>query len=98
MIVAINANDGVIYVIENTRANSETSSSISSELVTDRAEDSSSDHGSEKSEMKLLDLYSGCGAMSTGLCLGANIAGVNLVKVSISFLPILSSSFCCVYM
>lgn len=98
MILAINANDGVIYVIENTRASSETSSSISSELVTDGAEDSSSDHGSEKSEMKLLDLYSGCGAMSTGLCLGANIAGVNLVKVSLPFLPILSSSFCCVYM
>lgn len=30
-------------------------------------------------EMKLLDLYSGCGAMSTGLCLGANSAGVKLV-------------------
>ncbi|RWR87147.1 DNA cytosine-5-methyltransferase 1-like protein [Cinnamomum micranthum f. kanehirae] len=64
---------------ENTRASSETSSSISSELVTDGAENSSSDHVSEKSEMKLLDLYSGCGAMSTGLCHGANIAGVNLV-------------------
>ncbi|KAL8159474.1 hypothetical protein V2J09_001011 [Rumex salicifolius] len=30
------------------------------------------------SEMRLLDLYAGCGAMSTGLCLGANIFGVNL--------------------
>ncbi|ONK80320.1 uncharacterized protein A4U43_C01F16350 [Asparagus officinalis] len=29
-------------------------------------------------ELSLLDLYSGCGAMSTGLCLGANLAGVNL--------------------
>ncbi|KAK2992153.1 hypothetical protein RJ640_002798 [Escallonia rubra] len=26
----------------------------------------------------LLDLYSGCGAMSTGLCLGANLSGVKL--------------------
>ncbi|CAN4089762.1 unnamed protein product [Withania somnifera] len=34
-----------------------------------------------KQEMKLLDLYSGCGAMSTGLCLGADICGVNLVTV-----------------
>ncbi|KAI3823341.1 hypothetical protein L1987_04776 [Smallanthus sonchifolius] len=33
----------------------------------------------EKSEMTLLDLYSGCGAMSTGLCYGANMSGVKLV-------------------
>ncbi|CBI16477.3 unnamed protein product, partial [Vitis vinifera] len=31
------------------------------------------------SEMTLLDLYSGCGAMSSGLCLGAKMSGVNLV-------------------
>ncbi|XP_074310562.1 DNA (cytosine-5)-methyltransferase CMT3-like [Silene latifolia] len=30
-------------------------------------------------EMRLLDLYCGCGAMSTGLCLGANMQGINLV-------------------
>ena len=36
--------------------------------------------------MALLDLYSGCGAMSTGLCLGANLSGLNLVTVSFSFL------------
>jgi len=35
--------------------------------------------------MRLLDLYSGCGAMSTGLCLGANLSGVNLVTVSSLF-------------
>lgn len=35
-----------------------------------------------KSEVTLLDLYSGCGAMSTGLCLGADMAGLNLVTVS----------------
>ncbi|KAJ0539161.1 putative DNA (cytosine-5-)-methyltransferase [Helianthus annuus] len=29
--------------------------------------------------MRMLDLYSGCGAMSTDLCLGANMADVNLV-------------------
>ncbi|CAI9768659.1 unnamed protein product [Fraxinus pennsylvanica] len=34
------------------------------------------EQGSEKT---LLDLYSGCGAMSTGLCLGANSCGVKLV-------------------
>ncbi|KAG6436477.1 hypothetical protein SASPL_101377 [Salvia splendens] len=30
-------------------------------------------------ERTLLDMYSGCGAMSTGLCLGANSCGVKLV-------------------
>ncbi|GMN41835.1 hypothetical protein TIFTF001_011048 [Ficus carica] len=34
---------------------------------------------SRKSEMTLLDLYSGCGGMSTGLCIGARRSGVNLV-------------------
>ncbi|KAL5856359.1 hypothetical protein ACOSQ3_003817 [Xanthoceras sorbifolium] len=29
--------------------------------------------------MRLLDLYSGCGAMSTGLCIGASLSGVKLV-------------------
>ncbi|KAL5550863.1 hypothetical protein UlMin_001039 [Ulmus minor] len=32
-----------------------------------------------EAELALLDLYSGCGGMSTGLCLGAKVAGVNLV-------------------
>lgn len=36
---------------------------------------------SQKSEMTLLDLYSGCGAMSTGLCIGASLSGVKLVTV-----------------
>ncbi|CAL5188227.1 unnamed protein product [Lathyrus oleraceus] len=34
---------------------------------------------SEKTEWTLLDLYAGCGAMSTGLCFGASISGINLV-------------------
>ncbi|WCJ34051.1 DNA (cytosine-5)-methyltransferase 1 [Euphorbia peplus] len=34
---------------------------------------------SGKTKMYLLDLYSGCGAMSTGLCMGAAISGVDLV-------------------
>ncbi|XP_052210528.1 DNA (cytosine-5)-methyltransferase CMT2-like isoform X2 [Diospyros lotus] len=32
-----------------------------------------------KAEVALLDLYSGCGGMSTGLCLGAKLSSVNLV-------------------
>ncbi|XP_021762072.1 DNA (cytosine-5)-methyltransferase CMT2-like isoform X1 [Chenopodium quinoa] len=35
-------------------------------------------HKPNKSDMALLDLYSGCGGMSMGLCLGAKLAGINL--------------------
>ncbi|XP_010243384.1 PREDICTED: DNA (cytosine-5)-methyltransferase 1-like isoform X2 [Nelumbo nucifera] len=73
--------------IESTRAGSETSSTISSEVSFDGAEGeckpvsekSSSISLPTKPEIALLDLYSGCGAMSTGLCLGAAISGINLV-------------------
>ncbi|PHU29574.1 DNA (cytosine-5)-methyltransferase 1 [Capsicum chinense] len=51
---------------------SESDSTISSDRDTAEVNES-------KQELKLLDLYSGCGAMSTGLCLGADICGVNLV-------------------
>lgn len=34
-----------------------------------------------EAELSLLDLYAGCGGMSTGLCLGAKISGVKLVTV-----------------
>lgn len=36
---------------------------------------------SHKTELALLDLYSGCGGMSTGLCLGAKTSPVNLITV-----------------
>ncbi|CAI9289781.1 unnamed protein product [Lactuca saligna] len=36
-------------------------------------------HESKECEMTLLDLYAGCGGMSTGLCYGTNISGVKLV-------------------
>lgn len=38
-------------------------------------------YDSSKQELSLLDLYSGCGGMSTGLCLGAKLSGVNLITV-----------------
>ncbi|OIW08926.1 hypothetical protein TanjilG_05902 [Lupinus angustifolius] len=65
---------------------SETSSTLSSEVdASGRSEVNSQQcetfHHKEnkKPEFRLLDLYSGCGGMSTGLCLGANLSGVNLV-------------------
>lgn len=42
----------------------------------------------QNNESTLLDLYSGCGAMSTGLCLGANSCGVKLITVSFKHLVI----------
>ncbi|CAH8372234.1 unnamed protein product [Eruca vesicaria subsp. sativa] len=33
----------------------------------------------QKKEKFLLDLYSGCGAMSTGLCMGASLSGIKLI-------------------
>ncbi|KAJ4724096.1 Cytosine-specific methyltransferase [Melia azedarach] len=60
---------------ENKRASSETSSTISSDIEANECE--VGEH--QNIEVTLLDLYSGCGAMSTGLCLGANLSGLNLV-------------------
>lgn len=62
---------------ETTRRESDASSTISSE--------SGSNSPNESSEMRLLDLYSGCGAMSTGLCIGASLSGIKLVTVSPKF-------------
>ncbi|XP_028783969.1 DNA (cytosine-5)-methyltransferase CMT2 [Neltuma alba] len=45
--------------------------------ATDKSNISSSE--SDKEELALLDLFSGCGGMSTGLCLGAKVSSVNLV-------------------
>lgn len=59
---------------ESNRRDSDASSTISSETG------SNSPIG--EPEMSLLDLYSGCGAMSTGLCIGASLSGVKLVTVS----------------
>ncbi|XP_064961278.1 DNA (cytosine-5)-methyltransferase CMT3 isoform X2 [Musa acuminata AAA Group] len=56
---------------ENDRAASGSSSTMSSS-------DPDSPSFREKNVVTLLDLYSGCGAMSTGLCLGANLSGINL--------------------
>ncbi|OMP03392.1 hypothetical protein COLO4_10449 [Corchorus olitorius] len=55
---------------------SEASSTISSDNTSVDGVKASS---KEASQVTLLDLYSGCGAMSTGLCLGANMAGLKLV-------------------
>ncbi|EOY32385.1 Chromomethylase 1, putative isoform 1 [Theobroma cacao] len=63
---------------------SEASSTISTDDVNSvneeksQYEEASQASNNKKSQVTLLDLYSGCGAMSTGLCLGANMAGLKL--------------------
>ncbi|XP_051134711.1 DNA (cytosine-5)-methyltransferase CMT3 [Andrographis paniculata] len=62
----------------NMPSDDETKSQESTSTISSDRETSSESHD-PKNEISLLDLYSGCGAMSTGLCLGANIGGVRLV-------------------
>ncbi|KAL5540374.1 hypothetical protein UlMin_041226, partial [Ulmus minor] len=72
---------------DNGKPDSDTSSTISSESGSNNVIGGASIATGEsvgvqctkKTEMTLLDLYSGCGAMSTGLCIGASISGVKLV-------------------
>lgn len=77
-------------MLENQRRDSDASSSISSESGSHSTIDNISNEDveskkickSDKSKLLLLDLYSGCGAMSTGLSMGASLSGTRLVTVS----------------
>ena len=75
-------------ISENMQSGSDDSTiSVEDDVCLDSEVDSKLSNGvCAKSEVRLLDLYSGCGAMSTGLCLGAHLANVNLVTVSSYFL------------
>ncbi|KAJ1403873.1 S-adenosyl-L-methionine-dependent methyltransferase [Sesbania bispinosa] len=72
---------------ETARTESDTSSTISTESGSNGCVDDNNivnggtcqNNSSNSSEWTLLDLYSGCGAMSTGLCFGASISGIKLV-------------------
>ncbi|XP_020890063.1 LOW QUALITY PROTEIN: putative DNA (cytosine-5)-methyltransferase CMT1 [Arabidopsis lyrata subsp. lyrata] len=55
-----------------------TFSSVDNEISNVEGNDSNN-VGSCNKEKYMLDLYSGCGAMSTGLCMGASLSGVNLI-------------------
>ncbi|XP_031493458.1 DNA (cytosine-5)-methyltransferase CMT3-like isoform X2 [Nymphaea colorata] len=63
---------------ESSDSSSGSSSTLSSETKSD-SEEPSVDSKMEKPVLSLLDLYAGCGGMSTGLCLGGRLSGVNLV-------------------
>lgn len=64
---------------ESTTNSSESGSTISSDADANAVIHEFSEVVEQGGERTLLDLYSGCGAMSTGLCLGANSCGVKLV-------------------
>ncbi|KAJ8430003.1 hypothetical protein Cgig2_008442 [Carnegiea gigantea] len=73
---------------ENYGSEGDSSSTISSEssstdghgnIGNDAKSEVSLVEGLHKPHMTLLDLYSGCGAMSTGLCIGASLSGTKLI-------------------
>ncbi|KAG5123680.1 hypothetical protein JHK82_030417 [Glycine max] len=74
-------------VNETVKTESDASSTISSESGSNGCVSNANlangkttqNNSSGSSEWTLLDLYSGCGAMSTGLCFGASLAGIKLV-------------------
>lgn len=70
---------------ESTTNSNESGSTISSDADANSITHLFSDLEGQGGERTLLDMYSGCGAMSTGLCLGANSCGVKLVTVSLVF-------------
>lgn len=60
--------------LETKGGDNDTTSTVSTESDTNGE--------SSELEMRMLDLYSGCGAMSTGLCIGAALSGMKLFSVS----------------
>lgn len=78
----------VYSVVENDgTTDSEVASDISCEEGKPVADPVASS-GARRETATLLDLYSGCGAMSTGLCLGAALSGIKLNTVC--FVPMTS--------
>ncbi|KFK30827.1 hypothetical protein AALP_AA6G031000 [Arabis alpina] len=73
-------------LLPNAKMSSSESSTISNDIAVNGEAATSSDHAecsrvrdSQRTDATLLDLYCGCGAMSTGLCMGAQLAGLNLI-------------------
>ena len=66
----------LVFLLENGQSGSETASGISDGDV-----DLETSSSMPERTATLLDLYSGCGGMSTGLCLGAALSGLKLETV-----------------
>lgn len=73
------------FDVADAKMSSSESSTISNDIDGNIGAATTSDHEegspSQKTDATLLDLFCGCGAMSTGLCMGAQLAGLNLVTV-----------------
>jgi hypothetical protein len=65
-----------VFLLENGQSGSETASGISFDDA-----DLETPSSMLERTATLLDLYSGCGGMSTGLCLGAALSGLKLETV-----------------
>ncbi|AET03084.2 DNA (cytosine-5)-methyltransferase CMT3 [Medicago truncatula] len=72
--------------LENKDIPSETSSIVSSDIEVNGISELNTNIANTKPELKLLDLYSGCGAMSTGLCQGGILSGSKMVTMSFIYL------------
>lgn len=67
-------------------------------MTTSNILDHAPNHETNEAKLALLDLFSGCGGMSTGLCLGAKLSGVSLVTVlAIDFLSLFSMHLIPIY-
>lgn len=64
--------------IDERHSDSEESSTLSFDCNVDISKESNS---SQANTVTVLDLYAGCGAMSTGLCHGAHLAGLHMETV-----------------
>lgn len=64
---------------------------ISSESASNKANLDPEALSSGKKSLCLLDLFSGCGGMSTGLCSGAALSGIDIETVSFLLLHNIAS-------
>ncbi|KAK8625380.1 hypothetical protein V6N13_090253 [Hibiscus sabdariffa] len=64
---------------EISKKDSSAYSGVSSDCDSNECGSNNASSEAQKPQKYLLDLYSGCGAMSTGLCMGASLAGIKLV-------------------
>ena len=71
----------IIFLIPESDGASSDSGLTNSNDISDENKVDAEVSSEDKREYTLLDLYSGCGGMSTGLCMGASLSSVKLVSV-----------------
>ena len=84
----------IIFLIPESDGASSDSGLTNSNDISDENKVDAEVSSEDKREYTLLDLYSGCGGMSTGLCMGASLSSVKLVSVRSNICIFLSSNSC----